>query len=107
MRDRHPAAEAGRAEPFALGDGIGNQRRVERQARGGNLRQLVQQLALVARGEVDADRFEIEKLGKLHRNHFPGQAATRGQVRRAVSRADGPCHFDEGSTQPMVPSSRR
>ena len=81
VRDGDAAAKAGRAQPLALGDRIGDLRRIERQARGGDLRQLVQQLALVARGQVDADRFEIEKLGKLHRLIFQDRRVRADKAR--------------------------
>jgi len=62
VRQRHPAAESGRADPLALGDRVGDPGRVDAQPLARDLRHLVEQRALVPHRQVGADRVEIEKL---------------------------------------------
>ena len=96
VRDRHPAAEAGRAEPFALADRIGDLRRVERQPRARDLRQLAEQLALVVdrRGRHGSLRNRgIATASSVRKLCGTGAQRREQDVAPPLVQYDGTCHL--------------
>jgi hypothetical protein len=66
MWDRDAIAEARRAEPLALGNGFDDRRRVDAKPCRRKHAEHLQELALVAGRQADADGVEVEKITELH-----------------------------------------
>ena len=104
MRDRDALAEAGRAQPLSLADARQDRGRVDLEPTGGELRQLLQQARACCRADKDgliASKSRNSESCILTHDHGRDAApATDCTENRCCQRAGG-------STQPMLPSSRR